>query len=68
VLHGEIHGALEPLIPRIHDLAGEAGKRLLDVQILHRIVQIVETKPVSLEAVGDGVAVHRRQGVPSGVQ
>lgn len=45
VLHGEINGALKPLGPRIDDLAGETIERLLDVQILHRIVQIVISEP-----------------------
>lgn len=41
VLHGEIHSALDALVPGVDDLAGEARKRFLDVYIVHWIVQIV---------------------------
>lgn len=38
VLHGEVQGALEALIPCIHDLPREPIQRFLDIHIEHRVI------------------------------
>lgn len=45
VLHGEVHGALETLVTRVHYLSGQTFQSLLDIQIVVGIVQIVVSKP-----------------------
>ena len=45
MLHGEVHGALEALVARVHDLPRQPIQRLLHVQIVVRVVQIVVSQP-----------------------
>lgn len=47
VLHGQVQGALQPLIPCIQDLPRQPHQRLLDVEILHWIEQIILSKPLT---------------------
>lgn len=57
MLHREVHGALEALVPRIHNLPRQPIERLLHVQIVIRIVKIIIPEPVMSEALGDGFHV-----------
>jgi len=67
VLHGEVHGPLQALVARVHHLPRQARQRLLDVQVVVRVVQVVVPEPVFAEAGGDGVPVEARQWVPARV-
>ncbi|CAL5331140.1 unnamed protein product [Camellia sinensis] len=52
VLHGEVHGSLEALIPGVHDLTRKTIQSFLHVQIVIGIEEIIITKAVSAEAFG----------------
>jgi len=45
VLHGKVDGAFETRVARVHHFLGEAIERLLDIEIVVRIVQIVVSEP-----------------------
>ena len=45
MLHGEVHGALEALVAGVDHLPREPRQRLLDVQVVVRVVQVVVPKP-----------------------
>lgn len=45
MLHGKIHGTKEALVASVHDVRGEAFQSFFDIQVLHRIIQILEPQP-----------------------
>lgn len=45
VLHGEVHGPLQALVAGVHHLSRQPRQRLLDVQVMVRVVQVVVPEP-----------------------
>lgn len=45
VLHGEVHGPLQALVAGVHHLPRQPRQRLLDVQVMVRVVQVVVPEP-----------------------
>lgn len=45
MLHGEVHGPLQPLVTGVHHLPRQPRQRLLDVQVVVRVVQVVVSEP-----------------------
>jgi hypothetical protein len=60
VLHGEVHGALETLVARVHNLPGQAIQSLLNIQILVRVEQIVVSKPYFSFQITPKINLHMR--------
>ena len=45
MLHGEVHGPLEALFAGVHYLPRQPRQRLLDVQVMVRVIQVVVPEP-----------------------
>ena len=45
MLHGEVHGPLQALVAGVHHLPRQPRQRLLDVQVVVRVVQVVVPEP-----------------------
>lgn len=59
VLHGEVHGALETLVTRVHNLPGQPIQSLLDIQIVVGVVQIVVSKPYFSFQITPKINIHK---------
>jgi len=49
VLHGEVHGPLEALVAGVHHLPRQPRQRLLDVQVMVRVIQVVVPEPCAAD-------------------
>jgi len=52
VLHGEVHGPLQALVAGVHHLPRQPRQRLLDVQVVVRVVQVVVPEPCAGDSKG----------------
>ncbi|MCA2146136.1 hypothetical protein LDJ78_24815, partial [Citrobacter portucalensis] len=57
VFHGKVHGTLETLVTSVDDLFRQPPQRLLNVQIVVRIVEIIVPQPVFTKSFREGFHV-----------